>query len=134
MSPSSTSRTPPGRTAAASRPSSASLPGEMHQQHAGVDEVERRLGQRLLLEVDLEDLEVRALLQQPHVEVGGDDAAALADPAGEPARERAAARAGLEAVPAGAHPQRVREAPARRVMAGLELEATPGKPQALGSA
>ena len=91
-------------------------------------------GRSSVLEVDLEDLEVRARRSSSRTSmIGGDDAAALADPRGEPARERAAARAGLEAVPAGADPQRIREAHARRVVARLEqLEAAPGELPGVG--
>ena len=87
-----------------------------------MDEVEGVPGQLVGDEVQPADLQAgrRGLLQQAHVEVHGDHAAGVADPPGEPAGERAAARAGVEAVPALADAERLRAADARRVVTRLE--------------
>jgi hypothetical protein len=96
--------------------------GDVDEHQAGVDEVEGVPGQLVGDEVQLADLQAgrRGLLQQAHVEVHGDHAAGVADPPGEPAGERAAARAGVEAVPALADAERLRAAHARRVVTRLE--------------
>ena len=122
MSSSSTSRTPPGRTVAARRRSTRSRSGMWTSTRRVWTRVEGVPGQLVGDEVQPADLQAgrRCMLQQAHVEVHGDHAAGVADPPGEPAGERAAARAGVEAVPAPADAERLRAADARRVVTRLE--------------
>jgi hypothetical protein len=104
--------------------------GEMDQEQARVDEVERVARQVVGDEVHLADLDAghEYLLEQADVEVDRQHAAARPDAPGEPACERPVAGAGVEAAPASPNAERLRTPDARRGVAGLQqLEPAAGE-------
>ncbi len=85
-------------------------------------EVEGRLGERVREDVQPADLEVgtRVRVEQGGVEVDGEHRAAAADAVGEPAGDRPAAGAHLQAAPAGADAQAAQVLDGHRIAAALE--------------
>ena len=118
---SSSISTPPGRTAAASRPITPGRSGRCSTTIRGVHQVVRAGLQRVAGHVVPDHLDTGKSVEEPEVDVGRGHPPARADRVGEPAGDRPGARADLEAVPPGATPAAARF----RTASGSNIAAIP---------